>query len=65
MVEKQEITRMSTDPGCGLLKKDFIFRSLEYINLRETHMERKTRTTKFAFLKERMDKEILEAFKSL
>ena len=47
------------------MKKDFILRSLEYINLRETHMERKTRTTKFAFLKERMDKEILEAFKSL
>lgn len=59
------LVKMSTVPGCELSTKDFTFRSLEDIDLSENSVERKIRTTKFAFLKQRTDKEIQEALRSL
>lgn len=59
------LVKMTTVPGCELSTKEFTFRSLEDIDLSENNMERKVTTTKFAFLKQRTDKEIQEALRSL
>ena len=62
---KEGLTRLSTNPGCTLVTRDFTFRSLADISIDETFVRQEIRTTKLRFLESKSDVEIQEALTAL